>query len=186
MKKPFYYIILFLCTFPKVTNASGDFDHIRKVFHQAVFRSEAVPEYIGLIEAEKNNENPLFTAYLAASMALQARETWNPMSKISYVGKYRQLIKEAIENDMENLEIRFLRYAIEFNLPKLIRSESLMDEDKKQISSGIHEIDSFEVDESFILYIVQLFKDTDSWSQSEIELIESKIVGRNSTFSSEG
>lgn len=64
---------------------------------------------------------------------MKCRFTLNPISKISlfYIG--RDLLEASIKNDPKNLEIRFLRYSIQKNIPKILSYSKNINEDEKFI-----------------------------------------------------
>lgn len=167
-------LILFLVSMGSAAHAHS-IEQLRKAFHSSVLHPDQLSTFLSALE-EIQTPSPIEQAYLGAAEALKARASWNPIMKISHLSKFRDLINEALQEDASNLEIRFLRYSIEFNIPKLLRSEESMHEDKNIILSNIANIDHFDIDNSFIIYILTLFEDTKACSLEEIEMIKSKLM----------
>jgi len=168
-----FSVITFYCN---VIIANPTTKELRKAFHESVLRSDKLPYFLNSVNALKN-PSPIEKAYIGASEALRARESWNPIDKLVYIHNYRKYLEEAVKSDQENLEIRFLRFSIEYNMPELIRSKKTIDEDKLIILSRLTQMDSFEIDKSMVNYILVFFEDTKSCSQSEINLLREKLRG---------
>lgn len=164
-----------IITIDSVANRSS-IDRLRKAFHESVLHPEELSVFLEVVESIQL-PTPIERAYIGAAEALRARETWNPISKITHLNRFRALLAEAINEDAQNLEIRFLRYSIEFNIPKFLRSDIIMAEDKSVIMNEIMNIDQFTIDQSFIIYILTLFEDTKTCTIEEIALIKSKLKG---------
>ncbi len=83
---------------------------------------------------EKNPpKNAILWAYKGASDALKAKNLYNPLSKWHYVAEADKAFGKAIFLDKENIEIRFLRFSIEWNLPRLLGYSTHLEEDKNII-----------------------------------------------------
>ncbi len=76
---------------------------------------------------------PLRLAYQAAGKALEARETWLPWEKLACFKESMQLFAQAIAQNPIQIEVRFLRYTIQYNTPSLLGMSTDMAEDKKII-----------------------------------------------------
>jgi hypothetical protein len=149
---------------------------LRKAFHESVLRSDKLPAFLSSVKALKN-PTPIEKAYIGASEALRARESWNPIDKLVYIHSYRKYLDEAVESDKENIEIRFLRFSIEYNIPELIRSKKSIVEDKYIILSKLNQMDSFGIDEFMVNYILVFFEDTKLCTQTEIDFLRKKLGG---------
>lgn len=172
MKKTVFVLFAFFGFVFSLTSAPVD--NLRKIFHESVLHKEKLPLFIKQIQSIQN-PTAIEKAYIGASEALKARETWNPIEKLAYIQKFREYLLEAIETDAENLEIRFIRFSIEYNIPSLLQSKKAISEDKSKIISNLSQLEMFNVDESFVRYILRLFEDTKTCTETEIEMIKSKL-----------
>ena len=110
----FFGIVLLFVTLNASANTSPEM--LRKSFHQSVLDESKIKEFYNLVNAIAYPSD-LEKAYQAAGNAMMAKVTSNPYSKVVYVKKYMRLMDEAITGDGENVEIRFLRIAIDKNVP---------------------------------------------------------------------
>ena len=147
---------------------------IRKSFHEAVLdpeKSEDFHQYL----ADFTISDPTFKAYQAVSEAMLAQVVWNPFTKLSQVRKYERLMKVAVESDAENIEIRFLSLAIEYNLPRFLGMSKHLVEDRDVIVNNISSIQSMKLDRSFSRYILYFLNETDLCTQDQITQMEESL-----------
>lgn len=74
-------------------------------------------------------------AYIGAAESLMAKHVFMPMSKYHWCLKALEKFKEAIAASPGNLEIRYLRLAIQVNLPSILHMSGDIPEDKQKILS---------------------------------------------------
>jgi hypothetical protein len=78
-------------------------------------------------------KTPLITGYMAATETILAKHAFLPTSKYSWCKKGINRFKEAVAADPENLEIRYLRIAVEANLPGFLNMSGDVTADKQKI-----------------------------------------------------
>ena len=139
----------------------------RKAFHKAVMdesESRSFYEYMQSFE----NSTPTVTAYRAVSEAMLARVLWNPIAKINQVVKYQRQMEKAVAADPDDIEIRFLRLAIEYNLPSFLGMSEHVQEDVDVILINLSSTASLELDPSYGRYIFYFLEQTDLCSSDQI------------------
>jgi hypothetical protein len=87
----------------------------------------------------------VITAYLATLSACKAKLSWNPYMKVKHLNNAEATYKTAVNNDPHNIEIRFLRFSVEHNVPGFLgfnkdlltdRDEIITQLDKKNYGTG--------------------------------------------------
>lgn len=78
-------------------------------------------------------KTPLIIGYMAATETVLAKHAFLPTSKYSWCKKGINRFKEAVAGDPDNLEIRFLRIAVEANLPGFLNMSGDVPADKQKI-----------------------------------------------------
>jgi len=68
-------------------------------------------------------------AYLGSAKTMIARDSWNPIKKISYANEGIRLIDEAVYKDPDNIAIRFVRANNSLSLPKFFKRSDLAKKD---------------------------------------------------------
>jgi len=144
-----------------------ELERIRKAFHRAVI-DENESEYFHEMFADVEETSPTIAAYEAVSEALLARVHWNPFSKLAQVSRYQKAIAEAVESAPDNVEIRFLRLAIEYNLPPFLGMSDHVQEDLQAILDNMSSVSSLNVDPAYGRYIFYFIESTDLCSSDQI------------------
>jgi hypothetical protein len=112
--------------------------NIRQVFLEASQKFLALKDLEQLLETSEKKDSPLFLAYKAATLALYAKYSLVPAMKLSYFLQANGLLEQAIAENPENIEIRFIRFAVEHHLPAAASNYALhLREDKKIIIENL-------------------------------------------------
>jgi hypothetical protein len=83
---------------------------------------EKVGEYAG--------SDPLLLGYKASAYAFRAKYSSNPLKKLKSIKTSSRIFTDAVAKDGNNLELRFMRYAVEVNTPKSLDLSAHVNEDK--------------------------------------------------------
>ncbi len=151
-----------------------EIEEIRDLFAAA---SEGYPQAQMFLKAlksiENQAENPLYWAYQAAGLALQARDAWNPLEKLDLVRKANTRFAEAVSEAPESVEIRFLRFSIQSNTPSILGFSAHIQEDQKQI---IENINQKEVPEAMRPEIARYLLEKKLANPAQIEMLKSYLA----------
>jgi hypothetical protein len=168
--------ILFLAlSFQFIFNVHGQsLAEVRENFHLAVLDPDKSRKFYEFLKDAPTN-TPTLKAYKATSEAMLARALWNPFSKYKHVLKYSDMIEGAIYEDSENVEIRFLRLSIEYNLPRFLGMSNHLKEDRDTIVENLTSVYKMDIDPSFCRYIIYFLNDTGLCTEEEIALMEKAL-----------
>jgi hypothetical protein len=170
------YIITIALTLLVFAAFSQSLDEIRSEFHSVVLNpddSRIFHDFVSEIE----NASPTVQAYQAVSEALLAQVVWNPFNKLKQVIKYNDQMKEVIEKDPHNVEIRFLRLAIEYNLPSFLGMSTHMEEDVTKIVDNLSNFSGMQVNPHFGKYIFGFLEQTDLCSPNQLAQMKRSFDG---------
>lgn len=81
------------------------------------------------------NKNPLTLGYLGTLEALKAKHAWNPYQKYKLVKKGINTLNTAVKEAPHDLEIRFMRYTIEYYTPSFLGLNTHLNTDKEKMIS---------------------------------------------------
>ncbi|MGN6195634.1 MAG: hypothetical protein ACTHOB_11905 [Ginsengibacter sp.] len=129
MKKLLLTGLLFYCTFSFATVPS--LKTVRMLYHKAATEEKSCNMLLQLLSAGNVNGNPLLIGYKGSATMLMAKYTINPISKYSYFKKGKRMIENAIDSDATNVELRFLRFAVQTQIPSFLGYYRSVDSDKK-------------------------------------------------------
>jgi hypothetical protein len=140
MKKIFS---IFVCLiYSLLLHANGSIELARKEFKKAAFNDKVTNEVYQVLLSSKT-QDPLTQAYVAYFTALKARHVTSPYEKIKHVRSFDLTIKKAVALAPNNLEIRFLRFSVQDQLPAYLGYSKELAVDKKMI---LQQIQSQKVD----------------------------------------
>jgi hypothetical protein len=103
---------------------------------------------------EYSGYNALLTAYLGAAQAHAAKASSNPFSKYNYIRKAHKNLKKAASRESSNLEIRFLRFSVQSQIPSVLGMKQNIKEDKAFIISNLKDFNWSAIDVHVREYII--------------------------------
>ncbi|WP_199118032.1 hypothetical protein [Pedobacter sp. ASV28] len=104
---------------------------IRDMYVKAIESKKSTEQLLNILE--KKEQTPFVIGYTGATKMLMARHTFNPFKKLSHFRTGKQLLEKAISKDAENVELIFLRYAIQVSLPPILGYNEHIETDKNYI-----------------------------------------------------
>lgn len=84
-----------------------------------------------------NGDQPVVLGYKAASEAVMAKYVWNPYLKLKHLKTAMGLFDEAVALNNSHPEIRFLRFVVEYHVPRYLNMSENMEEDKAIIIESL-------------------------------------------------
>ncbi|MEZ5083084.1 MAG: hypothetical protein R2750_06510 [Bacteroidales bacterium] len=142
MNKVVLIVIVVLMSLP-VLASNMDISEVRTLYFEGWIGECGANELVQLLSSNAPTD-PVMSAYYGASIATTANcKTW-PLQKLSAFNEGKKIIENAVDSDSDNIEIRFIRFTIQSNIPSLLNYND-MEEDKKfilerlnlQASSGV-------------------------------------------------
>ncbi|TKC09584.1 hypothetical protein [Pedobacter frigoris] len=118
---------------PKVTE-------LRNLFYESESDKSAWAKFVKLVESVNTKSSPLLVCYKGVSEMMGAKYTVNPVSKLRKFKKGKFFIEEAVKREPANIEIRFLRFSIQTNLPTFLGYNDQIKEDKLMLLNNLSKI----------------------------------------------
>lgn len=118
-------------------------ESIRLKFHNSTSSEKTCKELIKQLEPFNEKNNPLLLGYRGGATMLMAKHAFNPFSKLSNFRNGKNILEKAIKAESNNVELRFLRYTIQTNVPSFLGYNSHLEKDKlflKQTVGGVKDI----------------------------------------------
>lgn len=125
-----YLLCFFLIQSLLSSAKTPEIEDIRVLFHKAESSQKVCVELIELLEPYNDKNNTLFLGYRASATMLMAKHLINPFSKLSYFKKGKLMLEKAIQFDQKNVELRFLRYTIQTNVPSFLNYSDNKENDR--------------------------------------------------------
>lgn len=142
MKKILIFLVinLILITFSVGNHTPGiDHDQWRKTLFSLNKDSNRAHDLYKKIN-EVKNPSSLIIAYKATILAHMAKSSSSIFDQIKYLSKSINLLDQAVALASDHPEIRFLRFAVQVQLPALFRSATKIKADRKFLENNYHRI----------------------------------------------
>jgi hypothetical protein len=134
----FVILCLFIYSF---SFAQLKLEDLRVNFKEAISSEKTCKYYIDLLEKHKT-DNSTYLAYFGAFQTIYANHVYNPINKLKYFNKGKENIEKAILLNQNDVDIRFIRYSIQKNCPKILGYRKNLIEDEKFLIENFNSISS--------------------------------------------
>jgi len=118
---------------------------VRKMFDKSTKSEQECKKLIKTLEPFGLKTNPLYYGYKACAEMLMAKHVLNPFSKLSHFKKGKSMLENAINIDKNNVELIFLRYTIQTNVPSFLNYNQNQKGDKEFIINSLNTIEDIEL-----------------------------------------
>lgn len=136
--KKIIFVLLSCFTFQHSFAQYQSLSELRAQYMDALHDCEFAPTVYDVFTKVKNPSGKVL-AYKGALEAIMTKTTWNLFKKISYLNKSEESFKAAIEKSPNDLEIRFMRMAVQFEIPEYLGYSKDIETDRAFIVEHIHE-----------------------------------------------
>lgn len=105
-------------------------EQVRNLFFKAEKDESACQELIQLLAPYHEENNPLFLGYKGIATIILAKHVSNPFVKLSHFKKGKNMLEKSIEVAPERTELRYLRFAVQTNIPTFLGYHKNIQSDK--------------------------------------------------------
>jgi hypothetical protein len=150
---------------------------LRSLYPKASQEESTGRKFYEQMAAYKGSE-PVVLGYKAVSEALMAKFVWSPYQKIKHVRNSGKIFQEALSQHPRHPEVRFLRYTVEYSVPRYLKMSEHLAEDRDLIADHLLRFPESGVDpEGFRLMSAFMLKEN-HLSAAEKAVISRKLAGR--------
>ena len=154
-------------------------DEVRIAFYKITIDSKNTPQLLDRLYSH-SNPDAVILGYTAATEAIMAKVVWNPYSKFSYLFKSKKTFENAVEKNSYNVEIRFLRFAVEHHLPKYLGLSKNMQIDKNVIIDEMDSNSVMKMNDEMLDYTMHFLINSNRCSEKDLvkirTLLEHSVV----------
>ncbi|MEM8888881.1 MAG: hypothetical protein AAGD28_12930 [Bacteroidota bacterium] len=150
-------------------------DLVRQLYKEATADLEELEDLWEKVKDYQKEAGVLF-AYKAAAKALQAKDSWIPHKKWSYIKEAMAMFREAIETEPENIEMRFLRFTVQHNTPEFLELSDELDEDLECIRKQIHRFADFKLEDKHIAFMLEFLEESKRISEEVLDQIRTRLT----------
>jgi hypothetical protein len=130
---------------------------------------------VDYFEARDIDDHALLTGYKGAALATTANCKSLPWQKLSIFNRGKGLIESAVQSEPQNLEIRFIRFTIQSNIPGILNYDN-MAEDKDFILNKLNLHMSLKLDDKMVMRMYNYLRNSDELSIEEKNKLDILMV----------
>ncbi|OKS87775.1 hypothetical protein [Mucilaginibacter polytrichastri] len=167
IKKYLLFLVLILTTVIGLADSpQPNIANLRKQLMQAIDRKQTTDSlYQSLGSMEQRSG--LINGYMGALEALKAKHTWNPYYKIKYLNDAEGTFKQAVSQDPHNIEIRFMRFSVEHNVPGFLGYNKNLAIDKQEMIRQIELKNYGTADKELVVTVIKFMIDSKQCNSDE-------------------
>ncbi|MEO6135614.1 MAG: hypothetical protein ABIP35_10705 [Ginsengibacter sp.] len=142
-------------------------EQVRPMYKKAANSEAACKDLIKILAPFNENNNALLSGYKGSATMMMAKYVFNPFSKMSYFNKGKNILENAINTEKNNVELRFIRYCVQTNIPFFLGYKSDIKPDKEFILASLKKLDEIPLR----TMIVEYFGEQEDLSSLEKQLL---------------
>jgi len=151
MKGTTFFLLLLLAT--KIYATEPDMKEVKTLFEASAYSRSSADRLSKLLSKIDHSSTPLLICYKGVAEMMQAKYGFNPINKFRRFKRGKNLIEEAVKKDSDNLEIRFLRFVIQTNLPAFLNYNEHIKEDKTYLLNNIQTTKDKKIKQDLLKYL---------------------------------
>lgn len=176
MKTIIFSLFILISGFNAMATAP-DLKKIREDYIASISDSKKADALCNQLQSIKNPD-ALILAYLGSAQAIKAKHAWNPVNKIGFLKQGFNTINQAVIKEPGNLEVRFLRFSLQFYVPSFLGYSKNIDADKDKIISLLQNQKSanMNIDKKIIKDMVNFMIDSKKCDAQEITILRKVLA----------
>lgn len=123
-----------------------------------------------------SNKSPLITGYTGTLQALKAKHHWNPYYKIKHVKDAQKAFSKAIAAEPHNMELRFLRFSVDYKLPRLLGYTKNMEADKDEIIAQLTQKNYTADNKDLVITIINFLLEANTHTPAENAFLTKQLA----------
>ncbi len=158
-----------------VPNQKTDISELRKQMLRAINSPKVTDSLYNKLQ-KINQKVPLVVAYLGALEALKAKDSWNLYKKVKFLNLSNKTVLQAVNANPNDMEIRFVRFSIQTNLPHFLGLNKDLDSDKNQILQQLKQKNYGLADKVFVQNIIKFMLNSKQCSPQETAFLRQQSI----------
>ncbi|MEO6520693.1 MAG: hypothetical protein ABIN91_03385 [Mucilaginibacter sp.] len=156
-------------------NQQSDLKLLRKKLIIAIGSSKTTDSLYNALN-HLPNKTALTTAYMGALDALKAKHSWNPYSKIKYLDTSEKLMQQAVDADPHNIEILFMRFSIQHNVPGFLGFNKNLVSDREDMIAQLSRKNYGTADRELTISIIKFLIGSKRCTAAENEKLHKQLT----------
>ena len=127
---------------------------LRKLYYEAADNKQSVKKLSTMLSKVNEHSSALLLGYKGAAEMMEAKHAFSPISKIKKFNKGKVHLEKAIKKDPKQIEVRFIRFSIQTNLPFFLGYNDHIKIDKEILINSVSKIEDKQLKNNIIEYLI--------------------------------
>ena len=149
--KPFVFVFLIICPF-LIHGQSQALIKIRNLSRENSFETSFK---IDSILGSTHESASLVMGYRAIADMIRAKSSLFPIDKLKYFKEGRRKLELSIQTDYYSVELRYLRFCIQTNVPFYLNYSNNIEEDKRHILNHWNQLTDSDLKQRIKVYMMR-------------------------------
>ena len=159
-----YFIFFLLVLFETSIFANTDLVALRIEINIAAEDEKVAVTFYERMSQVNETSIPILLGFKAISILIMGKHSFNPYIKLKYFYQGKSILDKAIEKE-SSLELHFLRFAVQTNIPPFLPYTGDIEGDKKIIFSNLYK----STDQDLVKRIIKYMGSTEYCSENELK-----------------
>jgi len=122
------------------------------------------------------NKSPLNLCYFGVIQALKAKHAWNPYYKVKYLNDAEKVLQTAVSREPDNMEIRFMRFSIEHNVPGFLGYTKHLVADREEMIKQLERKYYATADQDVVITIIKFLLESKRCTPHENDFLHKQLA----------
>ncbi len=145
---------------------------VRLLYNQSISDERSCRQLIELLKPYSYMNNPLLGGYAAGATMIMAKHCFSPYFKLAYFRKGKGMLQKAVDADIRNIELRFLRFGLQTNSPSFLGYHDQIDIDKEYLLESVGRLQDVDLKRTIVSYL----RNSDYVTVQEKQKLESQRI----------
>jgi hypothetical protein len=155
-------LLLFWLISPLLYAASANVVQLRSLYYRANEDKQQAEVFYEKLKGVNEKSEPLLVCYKAMAFLMQAKHSYNPYQKLAKFRNGKNLLEQAIARDPANVEMRFMRFCVQTQVPAVLAYSDQLDADRTFIIKQWPSVPDADLKEKIRTFMLQYGQCSDS------------------------
>jgi hypothetical protein len=127
---------------------------LRKLYYEAAENKAAVKKLSASLVKVSDHSEAILIGYKGAAEMMEAKYAFNPVTKLSKFNRGKNYLEKAIRKDTKDVELRFIRFSIQTNLPSFLGYNDHIKTDKNLLFNAVPSLTDKQLKNNIIDYLI--------------------------------
>ncbi|WP_345954753.1 hypothetical protein [Mucilaginibacter sp. PAMB04168] len=178
MKVRYFIVALLICISGIIQIALADIPEpkvLRKQLLVALDRRSLTDSLYNSLAAT-TNKSPILTCYFGVVQALKAKHAWNPYFKVKHLNDSEKTLQQAVSREPDNMEIRFMRFSIEHNVPGFLGYGKHLTDDRNEMIKQLERKYYATADHEVVVTIIKFLLDSKRCTAEQNQILHKQLA----------